>query len=106
MRHRGPRRMLGVRQGGAPGATGKRIERTGDDDTVNANLAAYYWAEQMNRERLAGRAATGGMTDKAAVSRSRFLISDLPGVALATLARLSVWLPESLVRSSAGPLTT
>jgi hypothetical protein len=82
------------------------MERTGDDDTVNANLAAYYWAEQMNRERLAGRAASRQTTDETAADRSRYLMSNLPGVALATLTRMRSWLPENLLRGSTGPLTT
>jgi hypothetical protein len=36
---------------------------------MNANLAAYYWAEQTNRQRLSEQAARGWQVEQATQSR-------------------------------------
>ncbi len=36
---------------------------------MNANLSAYYWAEQANRQGLSNRAARGWLAEEAAARR-------------------------------------
>ena len=64
---------------------------------MNTNLTPYYWAEQINRERLESQATTRWWTAAAATGQSRVSrLATLRGTAEAGLAWLVSHIPAGL----------